>query len=134
MGVLVVLLHAFARHGEVRVGKEVEEASKQIAVDAKTERESLEWDMEQLQASRAKTEAQLAEERLKLSHIEDHERRLRERFEKLKIAAAEMEHADSAKTQEQRHKLAELEDTKLKLDEARKAVAAARRRGEEQPK
>jgi hypothetical protein len=132
MGVLLVLLHAFARHGEVQVGKEVEETSKRIAVDAKAERESLEWDMEQLQESRAKTEAQLAEERLKLSHIEDHERRLRERFEKLKIAAAEMEHADSTKIQERRQKLAELEDTKLKLVEARKAVADTRRRGEEQ--
>ena len=45
--------------------------------------EMVQWRVEQLKKSRKETEAQLAEARLVLGHIEDHGRRLRDQFQEL---------------------------------------------------
>ncbi|MBI3836551.1 MAG: hypothetical protein HY288_01280 [Planctomycetia bacterium] len=131
MGALVVLLHAFARHGQIQIIKEKEPRAAQREQELQAEREDLRWRTSHLQQARAKTEAQLAEERLKLSHVEDHQRRLRQRFEQLKIAAAELERAGSARTQQRGQALADLDATKAKVRETRQAVENARREAQE---
>ncbi len=127
MGALVVLLHAFARHGQIQIIKEKEPRAVQREQELQAEKEDLEWRTAHLRQARAKTEAELAEERLKLSHVEDHQRRLQQRFAQLKIAASELERSGSARTQQREQAVAELEATRLKVREAREAVENARR-------
>ena len=56
-------------------------AEKQSSIAA--EMEMVQWRVDQLKKSRKETEAQLAEARLVLGHIEDHGRRLRDQFQEL---------------------------------------------------
>jgi hypothetical protein len=125
MGALLVLLHAFARHGQIQIAQKTEARASQS--DLKAQREDIEWRNEQLKKSRAQTEAQLAEERLKLSHVEDHERRLREKFRELKIAADEMKRLDTQTAHDREHTQSELEAIKDKVHKAQGAVDDARR-------
>lgn len=125
MGALLVLLHAFARHGQETVTQKAEERAN--SAEIKAEREDLQWRIAHLKESRDKSAADLAEQRLKLSHVEDHERRLRDQFRNLKIAAEEMQRLGSTSADEQQHAAAELQaaqqrvlTAQLALDEARK--------------
>ena len=129
MGALVVLLHAFARHGQAQAMKAAKaKAASQSAVEQFSV-EEVEWRVGQLREARAKTEAQLADERLKLSHVEDHERRLREKLEQLKIAVAEMERAGAESTDKSRQSADELKAARAELDEAKKALVEVQRQG-----
>ncbi len=132
MGALLVLLHAFARHGQVEIAQKIEARSaRQSQADLKAERESLQWRGEQLKEARAKTEAQLAEERLKLSHIEDHARRLRDRLEQLRIAVVEMERLGTTQKRQQQQTLSELEAAKDRVRQAQQEVEDARHQAHE---
>ena len=125
MGALVVLLHAFARYGQVQAMQiaEAEVKAREMTVD------DFQWRIGHLRTARAKTEAELADERLKLAHVEDHHRRLQEKLRKLKLAAAEMERSGEETTGHSRTSTAELAATKVQSEEARAAVDAARREG-----
>lgn len=127
MGALLVLLHAFARHGEDEIAAT---QSKLSDTELQAQREELQWRIDQLKQARDKTEAQLAAERLKLSHVEDHERRLRQKFDELQIAAKEMERQSSAIDRDARQAEAELaaakeavRDAQARLKEAREKAA-----------
>ncbi|MEX2114929.1 MAG: hypothetical protein WD845_17180, partial [Pirellulales bacterium] len=127
LGALLVLLHAFARDRQTDLVKKAEaQAAQETTIDIKAERETLEWRIEQLREVRAKTEAQLADERLKLAHIEDHERRLQEKFKELQIAIAETERLSTAKDAKTVRSAAELEAARVRIVEARDALAKAR--------
>jgi hypothetical protein len=125
MGALLVLLHAFARHGQDTVTQKAE--ARANSAEVKAEREDLQWRIAHLKESRDKSAADLADQRLKLSHVEDHERRLRDQFRNLKIAAEEMVRLGSSSAQEHQHAAAELQaaqesvlKAQLALDEVRK--------------
>jgi len=129
LGALLVLLHAFARHGQNEAVRKAEtQATQQATEDPAAEREIVEWRTEQLREVRRKTEAQLADERLRLSHIEDHQRRLQDKLRELQIAAEELERLQLAKDDEQQRDEEDLEAARSRLAEARKAVDDARRR------
>ena len=128
MGALVTLLFAFARYGQQQVVA-VSDA-KQVAAEAAAaaEVEDLQWRASVLRDSRAKTEADLNESRLELSHLEDHLRRLRQRAEQIHQAAIALENADP-KASEARAgaELAKLKDrialTKQELELAKQNAA-----------
>ena len=83
MGALVLLLLSVTRQARLQAAKEAaaKNAEKQSSITA--EMEMVQWRVEQLKKSRKETEAQLAEARLVLGHIEDHGRRLRDQFQDL---------------------------------------------------
>ena len=83
MGALVLLLLFVTRQARLQAAKEAaaKNAEKQSSIAA--EMEMVQWRVEQLKKSRKETEAQLAEARLVLGHIEDHGRRLRDQFQEL---------------------------------------------------
>ncbi len=93
MGALMLLLLFVSRQARLQAGKvaAAKDAEQQSSIAA--EMEMVQWRVEQLKKSRKETEAQLAEARLVLGHIEDHGRRLRDQFQELsrqaKIAADE---------------------------------------------
>jgi hypothetical protein len=125
MGALVVLLHAFARHGQEQAIKTARSKADANSDQQKMDAEDVAWRIGHLREARAKTEAQLADERLKLSHVEDHQRRLREKLAQLEIAAGELEGAAEEKSDKQDRGAAELAGVKARLDEAKKARDAA---------
>ena len=83
MGALVLLLLSVTRQARLQAAREAaaKDAEKQSSIAA--EMEMVQWRVEQLKNSRKATEAQLAEARLVLGHIEDHGRRLRDQFQDL---------------------------------------------------
>jgi hypothetical protein len=127
LGALLVLLHAFARDRENDVVRKAEaKAAEQSTIDVKAELETLEWRIEQLREVRAKTEAQLSDERLRLAHVEDHERRLQEKFKELQIAAAELARLNESKDAKTLRNQAELEAAKIRLAKAKEDLEKAR--------
>ena len=126
MGALLVLVHAFARHGEVEATQKSLSAAAVEDPDSAEDRESLQWRIAQLKDSRAKTESQLSDARLQLSHVEDHQRRLLERFNQLKIAATELDRAGTSKSQEREQALADAAAAQEKVTQAREALKQAR--------
>jgi hypothetical protein len=123
-------LHAFARHGQIEVAQKAE--ARTDAGQLKAQREDIELRIAQMKQARAQTEADLAAERLKLSHVEDHERRLREKLRSLSIAADEMNRLGTAGEGERRQAIADLESAKDAVQRAREAVDDARKHGQGQ--
>ncbi|REK18548.1 MAG: hypothetical protein DWQ37_04020 [Planctomycetota bacterium] len=128
MGALVVLLHAFARHGQEQARKVAEAKARASSADDELELEELEWRIGHLRVARSKTEEQLADERLKLAHIEDHQRRLEKKLEQMERAVAELDKKGDTEAEKERL-LAELEDTERQLEAARDALADAQQQG-----
>jgi hypothetical protein len=128
MGALLVLVHAFARHGQVQAIKSPEvQAARENTASMAAELETLEWRSEQLRGVREKTQAQLAEERQKLSHVEEHQRRLLARLAELQIAAAELERNGGSRSKANNQVSAELEAAKSRISHARDELDKARK-------
>ena len=127
MGALVVLLHAFARQGQVEAMKTAKAKASQQKAEDELDADFFRWRIGHLRDSRDKTRAQLNAERLKLSHVEDHERRLMKKLDALKQEAAGLDRAGEAASGEAEEVAAKLADTLEELDEARAAIAEARR-------
>ena len=137
MGALALLLVVINRHSRVlaiTAARNVAAAATAAHQDdeIQTERESVEWRVSQLQASRQQTEAQLAEARWKLAHLEDHARRLRDQVSQLQANLRELEGLANG----QRRKEAETELQRLKgqLLTADQQLAEARRAAQDRPR
>ncbi len=131
MGSLILLLVVIARQAQLHAARVAEaETAAQRAEQEKEQREAREdvqWQIEQLRAAREATEAQMAEARLKLGHIEDHARRLREHLARLEAVLADLDQ-HGADEQRQRGKLeAELVKAKADVEKAEEQLEAARR-------
>lgn len=100
MGSLVTLLFAFAKHGQEQATQaaKAKAAAEAQSGDVAVEREGLQWRIDQLRTARDKTQEQLADKRLELSHVEDHLRRLRDQADRLRIEAEELEKAGLARS------------------------------------
>jgi hypothetical protein len=93
MGALILLLVVIARQAQQQAAALAAGPSDQQKAAQET-LEDLEWTAARLRESRDKTSAQLAEERMKLSHIEDHTRRLRDQLAELASAADKLQQND----------------------------------------
>jgi hypothetical protein len=121
MGAMVLLMFAVMRQARLHAAREAITKAVEQRADAKVERETLDWQIEQLKQSRQATEAQLAEMRLNLGHIEDHSRQLGERISQLQAAGKNLAGLGSVMTQR-------LVGTHEELDDVRKRIAHAERR------
>jgi hypothetical protein len=122
-GALVVLLIVFAHHGQCLAAQAKANAQ---SVQAEVDGQELDWRISQLQQARDKTESQLTDERMRLSHIEDHERRLRDEFERLKTSVLEMQRTTIAGLNQRRQTSAELDQLKNKIAQTEAEVEEAR--------
>ena len=114
MGALILLLVVIARQAQQQAAALAAGTSDQQKV-AQEAIEDLEWAASQLRGSREKFGAQLAEERMKLSHIEDHTRRLRDQIAELAAAAEKLQQTDQLDQKGRERKLAELAKLSAKL-------------------
>ncbi len=129
MGALILLLVVFARQARLQAAQATEAQSVEIAQqeeDLKRARGMAAWEKNELKVSREKTEAQLAEARLALGHIEDHSRRLAEEYARLEAAWDELDRYETEGDKEQEQKRAELARVKAELDLARRKLDQAR--------
>ncbi len=129
MGALVVLLHAFASHGRQEAEKAAQAKNRAQNEQDELDADYFRWRSTHLREARTKTQADLEAERLKLSHIEEHQRRLEEKFHQLRIAVAELEKAGNSHANEQTQNHAELARVQDELAKTRAAVDEARKKG-----
>ncbi len=132
MGALLVLLHGFARHGDTEAERVAQAAQREQAEQDAIDADFFRWRSTHLREARTKTQADLDAERLKLSHIEDHQRRLEEKLAELKIAAEELEKASRAKAGKQSQNEAELAELQDEIARVRTAIASAPKNGKSQ--
>ncbi|NQU23490.1 MAG: hypothetical protein HQ567_19595 [Candidatus Nealsonbacteria bacterium] len=141
MGTLILLLVVVAREARVQaeevartkaISNEAEAAERQEELQDNVE--MAQWRIEQLQASRKATEGDLAEERLKLGHIEDDYRRLRAELVRTKRTLEELDGQQDDGGQQRGELLAEVQrlqaavvDAGRRLDEAARAAGERRR-------
>ena len=120
-GALAPLVYGYEWEGR-RLQAEISKvlARKSQVDEINVDRESIEWRVSMLQQSREKTQRNLADQQLELSHVEDHLRRLREQASQLQLAAEELERQGGARSQQTANSAAELQRLRL-------AIAAAER-------
>ncbi len=118
MGSLILLLIVIARQAQQQAAA-LAAGPSDLQQIAQTDLEDLQWMASQLRESRDKTAAQLADERMKLSHIEDHARRLRDQIAELGAAAEKLLQSDQVDQKGREQKLAELAKLNVKLVKAK---------------
>jgi len=131
MGALIVLLVMIAHRARQQAAQAAAEQTEQQQTDLQTAHEDVAWRIEQIRQSRAQTETQLADVRLELGHLEDHARRLQERFEQLRSSQSQLHERTATDGREQRELEAELVRARAKLELAREALDAARQAAEQ---
>ena len=131
MGALVPLLMAITYVATQQAKQAAAEKIAKHAEHVETEIEDARWRIEQMQTIREANENELAQTRLELSHLEDHQRRLRKKLEGLKAKLKQLERPDAADAPENaaaedelRRLQAEIDAARRKLDEAHRAAAA----------
>ena len=134
MGSLILLLVVITRQARLQAAQIAAARAAEKQKESKETREEVQWKIELLKQSRAKTQSQLDESRLALGHIEDHARRLGDRMDQLEAALAELERTGS---DDGRHRArleaeieavqAEIANARRQLDDARKAAQHRRR-------
>ncbi len=94
--------------------------------DLKIQREDAQWRIGQLTKSRKQAEAELADARFQLGHLEDHSRRLREQLSQYEKTAAEIDGLANADQQQRARSETELEQVRTQIGIARQRVSEAR--------
>ena len=129
MGVMMLLLVVCNRPG---VDGGDDNGSGAAEADADTARGVLTWRISQLKTARDKTDADLADRRLRLSAVEGHMGQLREEWNSLRTAAKNLQQVEHAKGEAVHLTEAQLAQLRQQLEQAKGQVAQAveRRRTE----
>jgi hypothetical protein len=133
MGALILLLVVVARQARLQAAQDTAKKNAQVHEDLQAAREWAGLEIRGYREAREKTEAQLAEARLALGHVEDHARRLRDQLARLEAAWNELDalpSSGSRRSQELQEELARLKSriaqTERELAEARRQAAGQR--------
>jgi hypothetical protein len=132
MGALIVVLVVLNRQSRLKAAHSAAEAETRessangAAADARLRRVTAEWRLKHLRESRAKTQADLDRQRLRLSGVEEHRRQLEAKLKQLQISAAQLEELQPAVDQDGAAQ--ELARLAVEIESASKALAEARRR------
>jgi hypothetical protein len=127
MGALILLLVVIARHARLQAAQTHAVAAARRAKDLKEAKEDTEWRTGELEISRQKTQQQLAEARLILGHLEDHNRRLREQLARLKASLDNLDRTGSDGSQQRDKLLSESARLKAAIAEAEDRLADAQK-------
>jgi hypothetical protein len=137
MGALVLLLLTVTREARLQAARAAAAHDGERAEALKADLETVTWRVEQMKKSRTETEKQLADARLVLGHLEDHDRRLRQQLTELTAKqhgglasdsaedAARKNDADNAKI---------LGDLESQVAQAESNLAAATRQAGQRPR
>ena len=136
MGSLLVLLVGVARSSKVRAVEEaaVQQAAARVAAVARKaeskesiaaahcELEKIAKYQTELDSVRTKAADQLRQDQLRLSHLEDHMRRLREQLDSLKLAAAELNALEGEHYDDRKQALEEVERLEQLIADSRNTI------------
>jgi hypothetical protein len=125
MGALVPLLLAVTRTARLQAEAAAVAKMSQQGSEIETQRADVQWRVEQLKQSRAKTEAQVADARLELGHLEDHSRRLRDTLAQYQKTVADLEGLENVDSQRLAQSQAELEQVRSQIGQAQQQLAQA---------
>lgn len=132
MGSLVLLLIVINRQARTQAAEAARAAqaaptAPSQAVDKKEEieaaREVLQWQIAQLKTSRQRTEEQVADARLDLGHLEEHQRALQEKAASLQAAYAELEKLKNSGSQQRQALEGEIARAKDAVAQTQKRIA-----------
>jgi len=128
MGSLIVLLVVVVRQAQVQAATTAKEAVKEQQDKMKIAREMAQLRVSMMKNSkmREKTEADLAEARLKLGHVEDHSRQLREELTGLMKAWNELEESGNYENKNSEELAARLADIQARIVEADRRLKEVR--------
>ena len=139
MGALIVLLVLVVQQARAHVSDGPEVAKKaaaagQVIADLEQQKEDLAWRRDIMVEQRDQMRQQLAGSRLQLGHLEDHIRRLQQKWNQLQAAAAEMEKLRTNSGVESAATESELSQLQQDLLSAREALVDARHEAEQRPR
>jgi len=134
MGALVPLLFAITRQARLQAAQQAATKLTEQQGEVKVERELIQWRVEQWKDSRQKTEAQLAEARMELGHLEDHARRLREQAEELRTARGQLDQLSAQDERQESEREAELARVDAQLADARRRLGDAQQAAARRPR
>ena len=126
MGALVPLLMAITYVAKRQAEAAALAKAAEQTVDVRTRMEDARWRIEMLRQSRAKTEAQLADARLQLGHLEDHGRRLREQLERCNNTLDDLDRLEQTDRRRGSETKAELRRVRAEIDAVARRIAEAR--------
>lgn len=134
LGALILLLVLISRLARLQADRAAQAEQARQAADLEAEREIIDWRIEQLKASREKTQSQLTEMRHMLGHFEDHARRLSQEAARLERRLAEIDQEGSRDTDQRGRIEAELAAVRAELAAAQGALEDARREASASPR
>jgi hypothetical protein len=130
MGALVPLLFTISRQARLQAQQAAAAQDEKIKADVKSEREMVQWRIEQLQLSRKKTETDIQRARLELGHLEDHSRRLKAKVSEMEKTIGEIDRTDGGNGPRRAATTADLEELRKQIAEAERQLAEAKRESE----
>src|SRR5260221_4355224 len=133
MGVMMLLLVVCNRPGADDGVEGNSTAAGGVEVDLNAAREMISWRIAQLDASRQKTEADLADRRLRLSAVEEHMRTLRGQWQTITRAAKDLEEAEHVKGDADRLTAAQIAQLREQVEQTKGQVAQAAERVHNEP-
>ncbi len=133
MGALVMLLVVIARNTRANAVQQATIRAEHESADDQIEQADIQWRIDQLRQSREKTATDLEEQRLVLSQVEDHLRRLRREARRLQLAADEMQKTTAAQHGNRSDFERELEALRREAEAARRDLAEAEREAASRP-
>ncbi|MEO8494623.1 MAG: hypothetical protein ABI614_06110 [Planctomycetota bacterium] len=139
MGALIVLLVLVVQQARVYATSVVEARAKdESALDEELAKQQLqqddyEWQREVFEQQRAELAGKLSERRLELSHLEDHIRRLEEKWNQLRAQAAQFEQLGGEKHAGSEQAAAELAKLRAAINAAGQRLEAARKEAATRP-
>lgn len=134
MGALVLILFAVMRQARLQAAREATAKVAKQHTDWKAERDAVQWRIEQLRQVNKKTQSQLSDLRLKLGHVEDHSRRLRQQAVQLQAAAKNLDQSETDVRRRQSGTREELQAAQAQVAEAERRLAAARKSADNRPR
>ena len=139
MGALIVLLVLVVQQARVyassmtqELAKDESELEEQLAKQRLLQ-DDYEWQREILEQQRTELMAMLSEQRLELSHLEDHIRRLEEKWKRLKSQADQFQRLGLEKSASSERTSVELKQLRAAIDAARARLKEAREEAATRP-
>jgi hypothetical protein len=134
MGSLVVLLVIVVQQARAYVAGASPQPENQQAEDVRLAQERFQWRREVLEEQRRELTRKLADHRLQLSHLEDHIRRLQERWHQAQAAAAEIARRDATDGVDRHQEADDLERVEAELAETRARLERLRQEVTQRPR
>src|SRR5262245_23556440 len=127
VGALLVLLHAFARHGADEAVRRVDRIQAEADGQTGARLAELKVESEKLETARGQLQDGINQQHASLAHLEDHRRRLLEQIDALRRAAYELDQSGRTDTEQREALLAEVKAIDARIAHAREAVEKAQR-------